>query len=501
MQTRWTHYQQLALNPKFGATREFRGDGVIGTETVGSIECGGNLTLNGTTVTGTAEARGNIQASGCPSLKKLESSQGGIVLSRSSLTGKAEARNDIEAENCPQLGKLETSLGGVTVRQCPSIEAIASRGNVRVEGSKVHGKVESDLGAVQLENSEAERLSARQGLALKGSRVSHSAVSEYGTLVAENCPLIATAKARSDIKILNSNVTEKVESEFGSVTVKNTTQERYHCGNVSAGEDILLEQIHQVGKVTAEWGGVQIEKAQTVGRVNAKTHIKVIEAQKVGDLSTTQGAVHAQKCGSISKINGYGGVVVESCPQVAGVRSDIGPVTIKNSEVQGPVQVKNGNLTIENARIQSLILLKPGSGGGSTVVNTSGGMINSTINGFNVSSYGSVSLTTVTTPEGITYLNGRKSSGEGPMTYAGYRRQHPEDAITIQAPGWVEQPADLPVEGGDLPPTLEVLDLTQFANTTIGEIIFQSGQGKVLVPAGFDLKPEQVQGGIIEVKS
>jgi hypothetical protein len=211
-----------------------------------------------------------------------------------------------------------------------------------------------------------------------------------------------------------------------------------------------------------------------------------------------------------------------------------GSVQLANAEVSGTLHVASSQLDLRQARLGALDLQWPAT---TSLVNNSfhgsslsiqGGSIQSgsgmivrgsrvsvtgrdnqthisvgpdsvtTLNGMTVR--GSGDQTTVITREGWVYVNGKKVSGSGPETYAGYRVAIPS-APVIEGPGWTEGSPTADASG--IPatkPQEAVLQTVTLGEGTVvrGNITFGSGQGQVKVLPGAQFTGQVVGGKLVK---
>lgn len=156
-------------------------------------------------------------------------------------------------------------------------------------------------------------------------------------------------------------------------------------------------------------------------------------------------------------------------------------VTIRNNSIVG-----NNNISIHNGVMR-------GSGNGQSIISM-GNQGVSTINGYTIKT--GAGVTTVMTPDNQIFQNGKRMSGSGPASWSAYQKQHPE-APMVQGPGWAASgnSAQTPQEAG-------ILSQVELTNNSVvkGDIVFESGNGKVLLHPGSSFQGKLVGGKLETLK-
>jgi hypothetical protein len=97
-------------------------------------------------------------------------------------------------------------------------------------------------------------------------------------------------------------------------------------------------------------------------------------------------------------------------------------------------------------------------------------------------------------------------SGEGPKTYAEYREAH-TGAPSIQGPGWVDAPKVSDEKKGHANPhaaqSHTVVNTIELANQSRidGDVVFESGYGKVILHPGSEVTGKIINGRIERVSA
>jgi hypothetical protein len=346
-----------------------------------------------------------------------------------------------------------------------------------------------------------------------------------------------------NITVRGSNITGEVLTKDGIISVISSTV----SGPVATHDgDIKVSQNSNISSVFTKDGSVEIESSSISGSVS--THdgdIQVSKQSKVGSISTKEGDIILDegsesqgnvvtKDGKILVSNGKVNGSVETLDGlVAIIDSTVnGDVTgknaipkIQNSTITGQLTLSASTMNVKHSTVGSIQVEKNTSGNsvsfstvrsgifiggniiGGNVISGSGIQlgVGSTcnINGYNIQP-NSASQTTLTTPEGFIYVNGDKVYGDGPETYAAYKKQNPK-APSFSSPGWQDAGlkekdkatgAGNPAEPAKPKEPDQVIFLE--GNTVIqGDITFEGGNGKVVVGTGSTILGKVI-GGIVE---
>jgi hypothetical protein len=261
-----------------------------------------------------------------------------------------------------------------------------------------------------------------------------------------------------------------------------------HCrdcqvqGNVSAGRDIRFEASPQVGSIAAG-RDVALTETQVSGSISAGHEVTLAKSRVQGNLST----------GSLADL--------------------------KNSAVQGTLALGGPRLNLDASTVArdvyfqgahsqgSTISQIAGYSGGSLIRHHNGGSFVrvgpnslSRVNGYTVQ--GGSGQTTVITPGQSIYVNGRKVSGEGPKTYT-EARQDDSAAPMVEGPGWSSEQKSSSAAGPDAStqassagqPVVNWLELSHNSQIN-GQVVFESGYGKVLLHPGSRVNGKIVNGTV-----
>lgn len=345
--------------------------------------------------------------------------------------------------------------------------------------------------------------------------------------------------ADGNITVNQSHITGSVFSKDGNIGVQSSTI----SGSASTNDgNITISQNSNIGSVFTKDGSVEIKSSIITGSVSTiDGNIEVSQQSKVGFISAkdgdiildegseTQGNVTTKEgkiLVSAAKVNGsvesLDGLVAILDSTVNGNVKGLNNIPkVQNSTITGQLTLNSKTVTVKNSKIGSIQVEKNTSGNrvsfstvgsgifigdniiGSNVISGSGIQlgVGSTcnINGYNIQP-NSASQTTLTTPEGYIYVNGDKVYGDGPETYAAYKKQSPK-APSFSSPGWQDegvkkQGNPSPSESAKAKEPVHVIFLE--GNTIIqGDIKFESGNGKVVVGPNCQIKGKVI-GGILE---
>lgn len=296
---------------------------------------------------------------------------------------------------------------------------------------------------------------------------------------------------------------------------------------VSAGRNIALNGTSIMGSATAgrSINGVncRIENALSAGRdVNLQNCVHLYSVSAGRSLNLVNSNVEE----NVS--SGLGLALVNST--VKGDAFAVGGVAkLEGSKINGTLSTSGLSLTVSGSTVNNIILKQPVSniaynngislqngvitygnsvsmvagrndlivnrGNGYTTVTLGPGSL-SNLNGYTVRS--TMEQTTLQTPDGVIYVNGKKVSGQGPNKYDDYRAEHMQ-APFINAPGWPDVTSGSysnEYKKSTQDSVLQSIELVNNSNVT-GTITFGSGKGKVTVHPGSSFSGE-VQGGKVE---
>lgn len=289
-----------------------------------------------------------------------------------------------------------------------------------------------------------------------------------------------------------SSATSGRDMDLNDVTVDGhlTAGRNLNCqrctlsGNISVGHDIQLDQCGQVKGIVS-------------GHDASVMNTDVLSDMAVGhDLTLHQATLES------------------------GVRVG-NQVLATNSSLKGPLSLNGNFLKLDHSIAEGITFAQPSStvmsgssisGTGSVLIQhgsyaniTVGANSLTNLNGYTVK--GAASQTTLITPEQTIYVNGAKVSGEGPKIYEQYQQAHP-NAPHIQGPGWIDNPhvADKPQTKQhiqDKPQAhvpVNTIELTNQSHIN-GDVVFESGYGKVLLHPGSTLNGKIVNGRIEHVSN
>jgi hypothetical protein len=249
-------------------------------------------------------------------------------------------------------------------------------------------------------------------------------------------------------------------------------------GNISVGHDLQLEQCGEVQNISS-------------GHDASVTNTTVLTNMAVGHNLTLD---HAPLEGTAHIGN---------------------EVFATNSTIKGPLSLNGNFMKLDHSATGDITFAQPSgtfiTGTGSVIIQHSssanvrvGANSLTNLNGYTVK--GASNQTTLITPEQTIYVNGAKVSGEGPKTYEQYRQAHP-GAPTIQGPGWIDNPTVVdkprtkPIH--DKPQSrvpVNTIDLTNQSRID-GDVIFDSGYGRVILHPGSQLNGKIVNGRVEHVSN
>jgi len=247
-------------------------------------------------------------------------------------------------------------------------------------------------------------------------------------------------------------------------------------GNVMAGREVNAQQCHIAGSISGG-SNVQAEHCASIGSIHAGRdlvllHSHVEDQVNVGrNLRLTEAAVDGDATvGADADLNhaGIRGTLTIASPYLALHESTIGNIHVEEGNGSINVMGNGSSVIVNNNHNQSVIHV--------------GDNATSSINGFTVRSGNG--QTTVITPDNTIYVNGSKVSGNGPASYSDY-----QGAPWVEGPGWAAS-----TSSSSTAPQ-QVVEL--MAGSTVTNITFDSGHGKVLLHSGAKILGS-VQGGVTE---
>jgi hypothetical protein len=290
---------------------------------------------------------------------------------------------------------------------------------------------------------------------------------------------VSTAAAGRDIVLSNVTVEGKL-SAGRNIDCKGCTV----AGSVSAGRDVSLEQCETVYSIAS---GRDTNLSQT----KVASHISSGHNVQMSDVIVEKGLSAGNEVeADNSTINGLLSLGGHYLKLNKTTTDDIHFNDHANFNSSGnTIQVNThvrGNVTINQGHTS---LVKIGTSGLSSV------------NGYTIK--GTADQTIIITPDQTIYVNGKKVSGNGPKTYEQYMTEHP-GAPTVHGPGWSSDQPDSPQKAEGNKPTdktpVNILDLMN--NSVInGQVIFESGYGKIRVYPGSEFKGKVVNGTIEKVEA
>jgi hypothetical protein len=285
-------------------------------------------------------------------------------------------------------------------------------------------------------------------------------------------------------------------------------------GSMVAGRDVVLDGTHVNGHVSAG-RGIYGHSCMVEGNLSAGRDVKLDGCSGIHNISAGRGIsllntsvsqdVHARQSIYMADTRVKGNVSVSGNAEL--LRSVVGKtlsvatdyLKIEDSTV-GDIQVHDSARSSGYSIVGSNNIVAHGS----SVVTNRKGHISITVGSNSVSSMNGYTVkgrpgeTTVWTPGGGIYMNGRKVSGPGAETYREYQSQE-ASAPAISGPGWRDLP-DLPEKSppatdisiGETPS--QVVELME--NTTVkGDIVFEGARGQVILHPGTHLHGK-VKGGV-----
>ena len=315
----------------------------------------------------------------------------------------------------------------------------------------------------------------------------------------------------------------------GSTTMSDSSTQVFSNQTLSSttvGRDLVLNSSQVNGSLTVGRGlianGSSIHGASTIGRDAFLNHCPRLGSLSVGrGLTLTQSHVE----GSIN----VGRALQMDNSTITGDATVGRGLQLSHAEIMGTLHISSSQLNLKHARIGALDVQYPDQNGshhhssslsihGSTIQGGSGVMIQgsrvtvtgsdnhtnihvgpdsvTSLNGMTVR--GGAGQTTVITREGTVYVNGKKVSGNGPESYAGYRAAH-SNAPIIHGPGWTEGKMDSKSKTVSTQPEETILQTVTLGDGTViqGDITFESGKGKVEVMPGAEFSGNVIGGKVV----
>lgn len=293
------------------------------------------------------------------------------------------------------------------------------------------------------------RVLSGRNVVLNGTSVLGSVMAGR-SVKATNCHIRDSLSAGRDIELNGCNTTESI-SAGRRVALSHTTANR----NVTAGSDLTL--VHSIvnGNVTAR-------------------RVAAIENSRIGE---TLSVANSRLVLDGSQVHNIQLARPEIAMVVTGNQSNV-------SINHGVISSGGGNLIVNGNRV----IVSPGYG--QTIAAFGSGSV-SNLNGYTVRSL--QDKTTVITPDGNVYINGRKVSGDGPELYSDYQARDP-GAPRIQGSGWPDNQA---LEENS--PSSEPVQIVELVRNSIvtGLVRFEGGHGKIIVYKGSRFEG-RVEGGLVE---
>jgi len=309
--------------------------------------------------------------------------------------------------------------------------------------------------------------------------------------------LVLPAMARGDSQYSGQDLQLGAEDVGGVMVGRDLTMDGTTVsGTVMAGRTIDATGCHVSGSLT---GGsdIQAHGCSSIGAIHAGrdlalSNTKVEEQVNVGrnltlDHASVQG--DATVGGEVNLDNArITGTLTIAAPYMAAKSSTISNIHVEQgfsntngfSSDNSSIVVSSGSVV--NSNINGVFI---GGHHGSMV--HVGGNSTSSVNGYTVR--GANGQTTVITPGNTIYVNGSKVSGSGPDSYADYQAKNPQ-APWVEGPGWSSGTAS------KTDSYQQVVELMEGSVVT-GSVTFDSGHGKVLVHPGAKVMGT-VTGGTIE---
>lgn len=304
------------------------------------------------------------------------------------------------------------------------------------------------------------------------------------------------AAAGRDIELNNVTVTGKL-SAGRNITCQGCSV----SGQISAGRDVSLAQCSDVFGI-ASGRNADLSQVKILNHIASGNNIKLTESSVENGLSAGN-EVLAQN----STINGelsLGGHYLRLDHATTGdIRfNDDNQLTSQNDQNDGNVVRGSVNGTVRTSVKSNVTISRHGS---SYVSVGHSGL--SSVNGYTIKSSTDTAdqtgQTTVITPDQVIYVNGAKVSGNGPKTYAQYQSEHP-GAPTVNGPGWRDadtQKASASTDKNAKNAAKTPVNVLDVMNNSVinGQVVFESGYGKVRVYKGSQFNGKVVNGVVEKV--
>lgn len=338
-----------------------------------------------------------------------------------------------------------------------------------------------------------------------GEAFSAGAIVNSGLDVSLAAQEVQAANAGRDVILRGTTVRRNVAAGRQIQATDCTVQ-----GSLSAGRDVELNHCRSVMRVTAG-RDVSLSGTRVESGIEAGHRVRLNDSSVEGDVKAGSGAdlknsriagtlylttdrlrldgsrvthIRIGEAYSMVAQGGSTGISINSNGNSVNIGTGVntGSIIGNNS-----IQVQGGGIVSRNGFIGT------GNGMGNAMISVGPSSV-SNVNGYTVK--GASDRTTVITPQGSIYVNGARVSGLGPKTYREFVAMNP-DAPAIRGPGWVSGGA-APVSsspGSEVMPE-QVIELVN--NSVIaGEVVFEGGNGKILIHPGSEFHGT-VRGGVIE---
>lgn len=287
---------------------------------------------------------------------------------------------------------------------------------------------------------------------------------------------LTSAAAGRDISLNNTLVEGKL-SAGRNISCQGCTI----SGAISAGRDVALSQCPQVYGI-ASGRNTDLRQTRVLNQISSgfdvtlqDTHVEQgIQAgnQFLASNSTVQGTISLG--GRYAKLD----------------HSTVGEVRfLENNNLYAGsgnhIHINSGNLFNGNVTMNR---------NGASYVHVGIGSLSS-VNGYTIK--GAPQQTTLITPEQTIYVNGSKVSGDGPKHYSDYMANHP-GAPNVQGPGWTDAPVDSHTEKADKKDSKTPVNVLEITNqsTINGQVVFESGYGKIIVHPGSQFNGKVINGTV-----
>jgi hypothetical protein len=180
--------------------------------------------------------------------------------------------------------------------------------------------------------------------------------------------------------------------------------------------------------------------------------------------------------------------------------------SIESSTIDGTLFTHQPSLTVHSSMIQQVVLDADDSSGihiaGTSISSAGRGHItlgnNSTVHANGLTILSKAGQTSVFTPDGSIYVNGKRVQGAGPANFSEYRASHP-NIPGIDAPGWVESTVSVPISK-KAQETLPSMTLELTGNTQVtGNVEFKNGFGNVILRDSSKIGGRVINGKVKEL--